>query len=248
MADNTLPSFVKEIDGKLIFSSKTEEMIAYIPEKYFDRKIAEQQGEYVEVMGIFNYTVQNLKTGRNIGLKSFRYPTMFTTKPGEIEKVKDLKLTADSELEDYRVFHYTYGDEIASSTETAKFIGNVEKFINLWYILGYITNTIPVDKLHEYIIDNMELNGNSYGLNAQMFGFTLSELCRSKDDPSIPFRLSGTNNMHAYKSMSVKNISKLISPYTAIISEDFDEALLYAMMNDTPKDTPLEKILVGEQE
>jgi hypothetical protein len=94
----------------------------------------------------------------------------------------------------------------------------------------------------------MSLNGNSYGLNAQMFGFTLSELCRSKDDPSVPFRLSGTNNMHAYRSMSVKNISKLISPYTAIISEDFDEALLYAMMNDTPKDTPLEKILVGEQD
>jgi hypothetical protein len=46
--------------------------------------------------------------------------------------------------------------------------------------------------------------------------------------------------------MSIKNISKLISPYTAIISEDFDESLLYAMLNDNPKDTPLEEILVGE--
>ena len=56
----------------------------------------------------------------------------------------------------------------------------------------------------------MALNGNSYGLNAQMFGFTISELCRSTKDSNIPFRLSGTDNMHDYKSMSVKDISKLV--------------------------------------
>ena len=45
--------------------------------------------------------------------------------------------------------------------------------------------------------------------------------------------------------MSIRNVSKLISPYTALISEDFDESILYAMMNENPKDTPLEKVLVG---
>ena len=53
--------------------------------------------------------------------------------------------------------------------------------------------------------------------------------------------------MHAYKSMSLKNVSKIISPYTALISENFDESILHAMMNDNPKDTPLEQILVGEE-
>jgi hypothetical protein len=51
--------------------------------------------------------------------------------------------------------------------------------------------------------------------------------------------------MREYQSMALKNISKHISPYTAIISEDFDESVVYAMMNNTPKDTPLEKILAG---
>ena len=46
--------------------------------------------------------------------------------------------------------------------------------------------------------------------------------------------------------MSVKGVSKLISPYTALLSEDFDESILYAMMNDQPKETSLEKVLVGE--
>jgi hypothetical protein len=163
-----------------------------------------------------------------------------------VDKVKQISLIKESEPSDYRLLRYRDGDEIASSTSVVQFIGNAEKFMNLWFILGYIINTIPYDKLHEYLIDNLALNGSSYGLNAQMFGIPFSELCRSKDDPAVPFRLSKSNDMHAYKSVSVKQVSKLISPYTALISEDFDESVLYAMMNENPKDTPLEKILVGE--
>ena len=51
--------------------------------------------------------------------------------------------------------------------------------------------------------------------------------------------------MHAYQSMSVKGVSKLISPYTALLSEDFDESIMYAMMNDDPKDSSLERVLIG---
>ena len=242
---NGLPSFIKEDKTKLLFSGKDKEMVAYIPEKYFDRKIAEQIGEYIEILGIFTYTVQDLKTGKNIGTKLFRFPTIFTTKPGVIEKVKGLQPNPDSDIEDYRIFRYQDGDEVVSSTEVIQFIGNVEKFINLWYVLGYINNSIPYDEILDYIIDNISLNGNSYELNAQMIGFTISELCRSKKDPKVPFRLSGSTNLYDYKSLSIKNISKFTSPYTAIISEDFDEALIYAIMNETPKDTPLEKVLMG---
>ena len=241
-----LPSFIREEKQKLIFCGKGKEMLAYVPEKYFDRRVAETIGEFIEILGIFDYTVQDLDSGKNIGLHPFRFPTVFTTHPSQVDKVKALRLTKDSEPIDYRILRYREDDEVVVSTDVVQFIGNVEKFINLWYILGYINNTIPYDKLHEYIIENMSLNGNSYGLNAQMFGFTISELCRSVNDSNVPFRLSGSNNMHAYKSMSVKDISKLISPYTAIISEDFDTSLVYAMLNETPKDTPLEKILVGE--
>ena len=241
-----LPSFIKEDKQKLIFNDPNKEFLAYIPEKYFDRRIAEVVGEFIDILGIFDFTVQDIKTGKNIGLHPFRFPTVFTTHPSQVDKVKAVKLTKDSEFMDYRILRYREGDELVVSTDVVQFIGNVEKLVNLWYILGSINNTIPYDKLHEYIIENMALNGNSYGLNAQMFGFTISELCRSTKDSNIPFRLSGTDNMHDYKSMSVKDISKLVSPYTAIISEDFDTSLVYAMMNETPKDTPLEKILVGE--
>ena len=247
MDNNGLPSFIKEENDKLIFrGGKNKEFLAYVPEKYFERKIAEVIGEYIEIMGIFDYTVQDSETGKNIGIYPFRFPTVFTTKPYKVDKIKDFKVTDYCDPADYRIMRYKDGDEIAVSTTVVQFIGNAEKFLNLWFILGYIIPTIPYDKLYEYMIDNLALNGSSYGLNAQMFGIPFSEICRSKKDPSVPFRLSKFKNMHEYKSVSVKQVSKLISPYTALISEDFDESVLYAMLNDTPKDTPLEKILVGE--
>ena len=170
---------------------------------------------------------------------------MFATRPYTTEKVKQIQLIKQSEPTDYRVLRYREDDILIVSTKLVQFIGNVEKFNNLFFILGYIINTIPYDKLYEYVMDAMTLNGFSYGLNAQVFGIVLSELCRSKSDINIPWRLAKTTDLHDYQSMSVKGVSKLISPYTALLSEDFDESIMYAMMNDDPKDSSLERVLVG---
>lgn len=239
-----IPSFIKLEGEKLIFQGEGKELVAYIPEKYFERKLAEVEGDYINLVGIFNYTVQS-KNGRNIGLHNFIYPTYVTTRPGSVEKVKDIRLIKNSDPEDYRILRYKPGDIVINSTKTTKFVGNVEKVMNLFFILGYIPNTIPYDKLGDIMFESMDIFGDSFGVNAQVMGIALSEVCRDKNDPNKPFRLSKSNDMHDYKSMSIRNVSKLISPYTALISEDFDESILYAMMNENPKDTPLEKVLVG---
>lgn len=245
MAD--MPSFVRLEGETVLFNGKdNEEMIAYIPEKYFDRNIAEIEGKYINLIGIFDYTIQNTDTGKNNGLKHFNFPSIFTTKPSYIEKVKDVQLTKNTEVMDYRIFHYRKDDEIIQSTKVVQFIGNCEKFMNLFFILGFIPNTIPYDKIQDYMVANANINGFDYEISMQLFGFIISEICRAKDDENTPFRLSGSNDLTAYKSMSIKNVSKLISPYTALISEDFDESVLHAMLNETPKDTPLETVLVGE--
>ena len=241
-----MPSFLEKTqESSLIFKGKDKEFVAYVPEKYFERNVAEQVGEYINLLGIFDYTIQDINTGKNNGLKPFRLPTLFSTKPYVVEKAKQIKLIKQSDPTDYRILRYREGDVIIVSTKLVQSILNVEKFNNLFFILGYIPNTIPYESLYEYVMEAMSLNGNSYDLNAQVFGFVLSEICRSKDDPSIPWRLAGTSDSHAYKSMSVKNVSKLISPYTALLSEDFDESIMYAMMNDNPKEASLEKVLMG---
>lgn len=242
---NGLPYFIKKDGDSLLFDCPGKEMVAYIPEKYFERNIAEQVGDSINLVGVFDYTVQDIETGKNDGLRRFKFPTIFSTRPGSTEKVKQIKLIKESKPLDYRILRYRQDDTIVMSTKITQFIGNVEKVNNLFLILGFINNTIPYDKIHDYLLDAAQLNGFGYGLNNQMFGFVISELCRSNKDIKVPFRLSGSNDMHDYQSCSVRNVSKFTSPYTALISEDFDESILYAMLNETPKDTPLEKVLVG---
>lgn len=240
------PSFIEVTpENSVLFKGKDKEFVAYIPEKYFERNIAEQEGDYVNLLGIFSYTIQDLNTGKNNGLKNFKLPTIFCTRPSVIEKQKQIQLIKNSDPTDYRIFRYRDGDILIVSTQLVQGIGNVEKLNNLFCILGYIPNTIAYDTIYEYFNDAMKLNGYSYGVNNQVLGFLVSEVCRSIDDPTIPWRLSKTNDVHAFKSMSLKGVSKLISPYTAILSEDFDESVMYAMMNDNPKETSLERVLIG---
>ena len=73
--DNKLPSFIRLENEKLIFNGKNKELVAYIPEKFFERKLAEPEGEFIKTIGIFPYTVQDLNTGKNIGLKNFIHQT-----------------------------------------------------------------------------------------------------------------------------------------------------------------------------
>lgn len=241
-----LPTFLKANGDALLFNEQDKEMIFYIPEKYFERNIAEQIGDEFNLIGIFDYTIQDLKTGKNNGLHNFRFPSFFKTVPFSSEKAKQLTLIKQSKPTDYRILRYRYGSEVIQSTKVIQFIGNVEKVNNLIFVLGYIINTIPYDKIFEYVIDAMNINGEDYGLNFQMFGVVLSEICRSTKDINIPYRLSGSKDLHDYQSVSIKQVSKLISPYTALISENFDESMAYAMMNDDPKDNPLERILIGD--
>ena len=246
MADKDIPSFLR-IDGeKLLFNKDDEELVAYIPEKFFERKLAEIEGDYINLIGIFVYTVQNLKTGKNIGLHNFLYPTTITTRPGDMEKAKNIRLIKDSDPENYRIFRYRKDDIVINSTKTVQHISNVEKVLNLLFILGSIPNTIPYDIIGDILFESMDIYGGSFGISAQVMGIVVSEVCRAKNKKNIPYRLSGSTDPHDYKSLSLKNVSQLTSPYTALISDDFDESILYAMMNNEPKHTALEKILVGE--
>ena len=243
----SIPSFLgKNDEGSVIFKDKDKELQFFVPEKYFERNIAEVEGDIISLFGVFDYTILDLKTNKNNGLKPFRLPTLFSTRPSSTEKRPQIRLIKQQDPTDYRVLKYHEGDTVMISTKLVRHIGNVEKMNNLFFMLGYIVNTIPYDQVHNYILDAISLNGYSYGINNQVIGFVVSELCRAKDNPNIPYRLSGSTDLHAYKSMSVKNISKLISPYTAILSEDFDESVMYAMMNDNPQDTSLERVLVGQ--
>ena len=239
-----VPKFLKRSDDSLLFAGEEgSEFIFYVPEIYFSRGDAIIIGEYVNLLGVLDYAIFD-KNGKHSGLKSFYFPTVFLSKPYAIEKLKQVKLTDTSDVQDYRILKYQKNDVIVVSVKVPQMIDNVEEFYKL-FLYGHLPTTISYDKMHEYFIESMELNGNSYGLSLQLFGIIVSEMCRDKKDISKPFRLAKESNMKNYKTVSIKDIPKFISPYASITSENWDESVVNAIMNKNPKNSPMEKLLMG---
>lgn len=246
-----LPAFLKQDGDKILFNG-TGELVYYIPNRYFsDAKtsIAVVLGPYVSTMGVFDWALVN-ENGRTTKTKPFKYPTIMLCKPDRIEKVNNLSLNGQKEM-DYRVLHFKKGDEAISDINIPRLIDNVELIFNLMvFTENKLPPSIPYDKLHEYFPENMALNGKPYGLSMQLFGIMISELARDPNNVSKPFRLSETLNhsLYGYRQISVKEIPKFVSPFTSLTSENWDESLMAAInMSNEGNDTvsPLERVVTG---
>lgn len=240
----SLPLYIKRRGDTLLYSGKGL-LKMYIPEKQFDLNIVTIKGDFYSYLGIVDYAVSDID-GKNIGsLHQMKCPTRLECKPSFVEKLKDIKLTKTSKPQDYRVLNFKDGSPIILCTKVPKIINNVEELTNLFFITGNIPNTISYDEIQFYIEKNMRLNGNSYNINLQEWGIIISEICRSSKDTSVPFRLSGSKDFHDYQSISVKDLSKTDSAFSAIQSENFDDSVVHAMMAKKESTSPLEKILTN---
>lgn len=246
-----VPSFLKLEGNTLVYNGKPNtEFNFYVPEIYFNdttkNPIAQIIDQHVSMIGLCNWAIID-SNGKRGKLQPFRFPVMILCKPYEIEKAK-LKLDYDSEETDYRILKFAIGDEVVSQTRVPQLMDNVELFFKIATITAKIPNTIPYDELWKLYIENMELSGNNYGLNAQIFGIITAELCRDPNDISKPFRLTNMKDKHAYKLISIKTHPKYVSPYTALISEGWDDAVRSAILLSDKDDediphSPIEKIV-----
>lgn len=233
-----IPWFLKREGDALLFNNDTGELLFYVPELYFTRKFAIIIGEYVNLIGLFDYSVVDDKGKGTI--KAFKLPTVFLARPYEMEKVKSLKLYKDSTEQDYRVLKFKKGDQVIVSVKVPQIVDNAEEFFKI-FMSGKIPTSIPYDKMDEYFFENIRLNGANYGINAQMFGLIIGEYCRDPHDIKKPYRLSDMKE--SYTPVSISEIPKYVSPYSAITSENWDESLANAILNKNAKDTPLEKLI-----
>lgn len=234
-----VPKFLKR-DGEALLFNQEGEFVFYVPEEQFDKNIATINGRYVSIMGLLNYAIFDEK-GKHGGLRTFKFPTMFTCRPYLIEKLKEVKLTEHTKEHDYRVLRFKKDDQVVTSVKVAQDVENSEKFYNL-FLSGKLPTTIPYDKLHEYFIENIQLNGASYGMNIQLFGILVSEMCRDPKDIRRLFRNTDIKNMNEYDTINVKDIPKYVSPFTSITSENWDEAIMNADINKNTNYSPLEKL------
>ena len=256
-----VPKFLKR-DGDSLLFNQNGQFVFYVPEIYFDRGDAQVKGEYINLLGILDYTIFN-EDGSNIGLKRFYFPTVFLCKPSRIEKAKKLHLkkvlepkvlhnsaveepNTDDEIhtQDYRLLIFEKGDAVVVSTKVPQNIANVEDFYRI-FLTGKLPTTIPYDKLQDYFIESMSLNGSSYGMSLQMFGIVVSEMCRDPKDPAKAFRHTKFRDQRSYRAISIKDLPKYISPSSSISSENWDLGVLGAIMNPTNANSPMEKLLMG---
>ena len=245
MAEYNVPKFLKR-DGDSLLYNDEGQFVFYVHETFFDRGDAQIKGEYINLLGILDYTIYKTN-GSNIGLKRFNFPTVFLCKPSRIEKSKNLRLKAAIEPQDYRLLIFEKGDAVVVSTKVPQNIANVEDFYRI-FLTGKLPATIPYDKLQNYFIDSMELNGSSYGMTLQMFGIVISEMCRDPGNPSKAFRHTKFTDQMAYRAISIKDLPKYISPSSSIGSENWDLGVVGAIMNPTDANSPMEKLLMGSHD
>lgn len=237
-----MASFLKTINDKVLFSGDGE-LIYYVPEKYFDIKAAETIGEKVKTIGMFTYAVFD-KSGKKITSKPFNCPTMIECIPSSISKEANYLLEGTKEAKAYRLLHFKNNDELICSTKLPVDFTVLEKFVDI-FKGGNLPENIPYDKIQEYVLKNAELCKFDYKVSVQIIGMVISEIYRYDKDLSKPFRIADTNDMLAYKAISIENVPKYTSAFTAVTSDNADEAIAAAMTTKGNGNSPLENIVMA---
>lgn len=239
-----IPSWLKK-EGESILYNGDGYFAFFVPETYFSGKNSAKaiiMGELVNIFGVLDYQLFSANGKPNGPVRCFKFPSVFLTKPSSIEKVKNIKIVDWAESGDYRVFKYEKGAPIVVSTRVPQDLNNVEFFYGLFLGLGgSLPYTIPYEELYTYLTENIELAGEDYGITNQIFGVVVSEIARDPNNLEKAFRNS---NAKHYKPIKIKDIPRYISAYSAITSENWDEAVVNAIENKSTKDIPMEKILM----
>ena len=247
-----IPSFLKKKGNSVLFDQDGE-FLFYVPDCYFtDTKLplAQINGQYLNMVGICDWALVS-PTGKEKKKKRFYLPTLFTCKPDRIEKVNNFSINDKFKKMDYRIIHFKSGDEIISNVALPQDVANAELVFKTFFInSGKIPPTIPYDKIQDYIVDSLRLNGNDYGIGKQLFGVPISEIARSERDLSVPFRYTNMKDQYSYQQIGMGSVSKYVSPFVAFTGENYDESLMASIILSKEKEqedegSPLEKVLMG---
>ena len=238
-----VPDFCRLDGEKVIFNKKDHEFRFYVPEEYDNGKLYVQLGELVSLFGVLNYAIFD-KNGKHSGLKTFKLPTQFLSHPSEIQRLKEVSLIKTQRPGNYIVLIYKPGDAIIVEDPVSD-VENAENFFRLFLTTAKFPTTLDYRELYEFFNRTAKMNGFKFGVNNQILGIVISEICRDPRDEEVPFRLSGITDMHYYKPISLNMVPKYVSPFSSITSENWDLAVVNAAIDKPGKSSPMEKIMMG---
>lgn len=242
-----LKSFLKDDGENIIFTGNYMEM--YIPEVYFEGRLAEDYGSSLSVFGLCNVRVFS-DTGKPFKLETFNVPSMITIHPSETER-KELQLVDGNEMDvqPYRVAKF-YKGNVLMKNSIPQDASNVELFLDVLF-RGKIPKTIPYSQVLQIWQKNLELNGVKLGVTATILEIIISEIYRNSKKPEETFaKVIGkdpTVSEYAYRTANIREICARNSTFAALTFEDMDAMITTSLninkYNKQESDSPIEKII-----
>lgn len=240
-----LQNFIKDDGEYLVFTGNYME--AYIPEFYFERKLAEEMGTFVKCFGLFNVRMFDEKNNP-LKLQTLNIPTLINLFPNEIEK-KELQLLDDVEPERYRVIKFFKGSKI-TNINVPQNASNVELFLEV-LIRGKVPKTIPYSQVLEIWQKNLQLNGVKLGVTSTVLEVIIAEIYRNSKKPEERFaKVIGKDSKvseYDYRSVNIREICARNSTFSALTFEDMDQMIISSLnmnrYNKKQTESPIEKII-----
>lgn len=245
MASKDFTDF-KEVDNQVIYTGN-DKLVLVVPEIYFGGPNGVVKGETILLLGIFTYFVEGQDGSKKSGLRNFYLPSIFSTTPRKVVKQKDVKLTKNTSVQDYRFLYYEKNDKVIANTNIPEMISNTEAFMKLFFINGHVTETVSYREMLTYMLDNIKLSGEDYQIDPHLLDIIPAEICRDAHDPSWSFRHSKefkNGNMYGYMPTSMLQLPKYVSPAINISSRYWDDSVMQSMImnGDDIQDSPMEDV------
>lgn len=197
---------------------------AYVPASLFTESsgsVAMEYGEGFKLVGIFNmrFFESDSVPRESAPLRVFNYPNTIVTYP-DSSTTQKLSLIPGTEPDTYRIFRYYYGD-IVMGSESVEAVANCTKFLTM-ITHGKIPETIPYDEFIHIWENNFKINSFNPGVPSVSLQMIWAEMCRSKKDITIPFRMEfGRGNVSPtdYISTNMNNVASATSVFSGLSFE-----------------------------
>ena len=224
-------------------------MEAYIPNYFFTKGLAQEIGDAIKTMGIFNIKTFNDADKKSANpIRMLNVPIELMTYPTSYEPVQlDLHGTGESDI--YVLMKYYSGD-IFIPRAIPKNLKAFENFLDI-LTLGKIPHSVSYEDIFDIWENNRVLANVNFDVSDTIYEIVISEIYRSRKNPSEKFgSVLAKNPKHSpfdYLTASPRQITKLNSTFTGMIFENIDEMLSASVTRSkkgTPEnESPMEKIM-----
>lgn len=224
-----------------------EELRLYIPESYFEKRLAADHGKYVSVFGLLD--IETFKGGKSLGKDILNLPTMIEIFPTSMEP-ETLTLTGKEEdKEKYYVAKFIGGDKF-TNIALRQDSSNVELFLKLM-TSGKVPKSVPYNKLLEVWQRNLSLNNVNLGVPSTVLEVIIREIYRDPKKPEYTFSKAYNDNPKIdqlnYYTANIREVCARNSVFAATTFEDFDQmansSINITSYKKSQTVSPIEKII-----